>query len=642
VPTTALGVNADARSGRGLIWGRRSQELLAEPSIMAFLLSVFVLPARNHVRRLQERYIVSWLCFLTIITFLGNPSLSFGQSGPRIRSINIEGNKNLSTDEILDLLNLKRGESFSDSTLGINIAQLVRRYRLEGFYGAVVDSVSRTLNDDRSGVDISLYINEGEQTELGKLEIAGNHALSTEEILSNFESKEGRPLNQLQLESDIEALLKRYDEIGHPFAQVEVESLSMYEEHDKSKLLVRLDVHEGATTTIEEIKVEGNKDTKDYVILRELRLKPGEVYDNEKVQAIRQRLERLGLFSSVSDPELYMTKHGGGLLIKVKEGNSNTFDGILGYLPRGGDNQGGYFTGFVNVSLRNLFGTGRRLGVRWQRETQETQEVELHYLEPWVLGSPVTVGIGFLQREQDSTYVRRKIDLNGDLMLSENFTVSLLFGQDHIIPSSSLTGAFVSSSQTTTVGGEVRYDSRDDPYSPTGGILYRSDYQVGRKTVSGTSSASISDQDFFVKKFSLDMEFYLEPFSRQVIGTGLHAKDLRSDHIEIADLYQFGGTNTLRGYRENQFLGSSIAWSNLEYRFLMGRRTFLFGFLDTGYYFRPADDLRGAASSQAFKVGYGVGFRVDTSLGVLSVSYALGQGDTFNTGKIHFGIVNQF
>jgi outer membrane protein insertion porin family len=607
-----------------------------------FPLSALVLPVRNHFHSFQKRCIAPSLCFLTAITFLSNPFLSFGQSNPRIRSINIEGNKNLSTEEILDFFSLKRGESFSDSILGANIEQLLRRYRQEGFYAAVVDSVSKKLNDDRSEIDISFHIHEGEQTELGKLEITGNHALSTEDILSKCESKEGRPLNQLQLESDIEVLLKRYDEIGHPFAQVEVESLSTYEEDGKSKLFVKLDIHEGATTTIEEIKVEGNKDTKDYVILRELRLEPGEVYNNERVQAIRQRLERLGLFSSVSDPELYMTKQGGGLLIKVKEDNSNTFDGIVGYLPRSGDNQGGYFTGFVNVSLRNLFGTGRRLGVRWQKETQATQEVELHYLEPWVFSSPVTVGIGFLQREQDSTYVRRKIDLNGDLTLSENFTISLLFGQDHIIPSSSVTGSFVSRSQTTTVGGEVRYDSRDDPYSPTGGILYRSDYQIGRKTVSGTSSASISDQDFFVKKFSLDVEFYLEPFSRQVIGTALHAKDLRSDHIEVADLYQFGGTNTLRGYRENQFLGSSIAWSNLEYRFLMGRRTFLFGFLDTGYYFRPADDLRGAASSQAFKVGYGVGFRVDTSLGVLGVSYALGQGDTFNTGKIHFGIVNQF
>jgi outer membrane protein assembly factor BamA len=567
---------------------------------------------------------------------------SAAQPAAKIRSIRVEGNKSLSAREIIDLLPMKPGSPYSDAIVRTSVRELLHNYQEEGFFSAGIDSVSMRANSDSSEIDLTLYVQEGEQTELGEIQVVGNHALTTDDILSRFESKAGTPLRQVELENDIEALLKTYDEIGHPFSKVEVESLSTYEEDGKKKLRVNLNVLEGATTTIEEVKIEGNKDTKDYVILRELRLKPGEVYNGEKVQAMRQRLERLNLFSSVSEPELYMTKRGGGLLIRVQEGNSNTFDGILGYLPKGATNPSGYFTGFVNVSLGNLFGTGRRLGVRWQNENQGTQEVELHYLEPWVFGFPANIGIGFFQREQDSTYVRRKIDLRGDILVSENFSLALLFGQDHIIPSSSIVNPIVSRSQTTTVGGEVRYDSRDDLYSARSGIYYRSDYQVGRKAVSDVTSASGSDQDFFVKKFSIDMEFYRQVFSRQVIATALHAKDLRSDNIEDGDLYRFGGANTLRGYRESQFVGSSIAWSNLEYRFLMGRRSFLFGFLDTGYYFRPADQQRGVVSSQAFKVGYGVGFRVDTSLGLLGVSYALGQGDTFSTGKIHFAVINQF
>ena len=219
-----------------------------------------------------------------------------------------------------------------------------------------------------------------------------------------------------------------------------------------------------------------------------------------------------------------------------------------------------------------------------------------------------------------------------------------MFGQDRIIPSSTLATPFVSESKTTAVGVEIRYDTRDDFFSPTTGIFYRSDYRVGRKTFSGSalSPPGRTGESVTVKRLGVDLEFYLQPFFRQVIGTGLHAKDLRSDRIEDGDLYRFGGTNTLRGYRENQFLGSSIVWSNLEYRFLMGRRSFLFGFIDTGYFFRPADERRAIVSSEALKVGYGLGFRVDTSLGLLGVSYALGRGDTFSTGKIHFGIVNQF
>lgn len=601
-------------------------------------------PTRPDKILFHRQYRSRWFSRLVLLLIIGCASVSAASKDTKIRSIGVDGNKNFSKDEILNLLSLKPRSPFSQEVLNSSIMQLLRRYQEEGFYAAAVESVTTQTGSDSSEVDIVLYVHEGDRTELGDLQVTGNHALSTGEILLLFDSKVGTPLRQAQLENDFDALLKKYEGIGYPFAKVEVDSLSMYEEGEQKKLSLRLNIQEGALTTIEEVKIEGNKDTKDYVIMRELGMKPGDVYSRRKVEAIKHRLGRLNLFSTVSDPELYVGKKGGGLLVKVQEGNTNSFDGIIGYVPKGTANQPGNFTGFVNVSLRNLFGTGRRLGVRWQRENQETQEVELHYLEPWFFNLPVNVGVGFLQREQDSSYVRRKFDLKGDASITDELSLALLFGQDRIIPSSTLSTPFVSESKTTAVGVEIRYDTRDDFFSPTTGILYRSDYRVGRKTFSG-SALSLPDrtgESVTVKRLGVDLEFYLQPFFRQVIGTGLHAKDLRSDRIEDGDLYRFGGTNTLRGYRENQFLGSSIVWSNLEYRFLMGKRSFLFGFIDTGYFFRPVDERRAIESSEALKVGYGLGFRVETSLGLLGVSYALGRGDTFSTGKIHFGIINQF
>ena len=107
-------------------------------------------------------------------------------------------------------------------------------------------------------------------------------------------------------------------------------------------------------------------------------------------------------------------------------------------------------------------------------------------------------------------------------------------------------------------------------------------------------------------------------------------------------MYRFGGMRTLRGYRESQFLGSRVAWSNTEYRFILARRSFFYVFVDGGYYLRPADDVRGIARTDAFKYGYGLGLQLETGLGNLGVSFALGQGDSFSNGKIHFGLINEF
>ncbi len=194
----------------------------------------------------------------------------------------------------------------------------------------------------------------------------------------------------------------------------------------------------------------------------------------------------------------------------------------------------------------------------------------------------------------------------------------------------------MTSGSTTSIGADLQFDSRDDLYSPTAGVRYRTDYQYGRKRSAGPIA------DAAVQHLGLDLEVYLSTFRRQVLAFGAHGRALEGGNIEVADMYRFGGTTTLRGYRENQFLGSRIGWTNTEYRFLLGRRSFFFGFLDTGYYFRPGDATTAAPPSEGFRYGYGIGIRLETSLGNMGVSFALGQGDSFANGKIHFGLINEF
>jgi outer membrane protein insertion porin family len=83
-------------------------------------------------------------------------------------------------------------------------------------------------------------------------------------------------------------------------------------------------------------------------------------------------------------------------------------------------------------------------------------------------------------------------------------------------------------------------------------------------------------------------------------------------------------------------------WGNLEYRLLLTRRTFAFVFFDAGYYLRNADTRQNIHELSAFKTGYGLGLNLETGLGILGVSFALGKGDSFSQGKIHFGIINEF
>jgi outer membrane protein insertion porin family len=126
------------------------------------------------------------------------------------------------------------------------------------------------------------------------------------------------------------------------------------------------------------------------------------------------------------------------------------------------------------------------------------------------------------------------------------------------------------------------------------------------------------------------------------VAVGVHGRQVEGSSLQEGEMYRFGGTRTLRGYRENEFLGSRIAWANLEYRLLAGRRSFFYGFIDGGYYQRPGDAVSGASGAEAYKLGVGVGVRLDTALGNMAVSFAFGEGDSFSTGKIHIGLLGDF
>lgn len=123
-----------------------------------------------------------------------------------------------------------------------------------------------------------------------------------------------------------------------------------------------------------------------------------------------------------------------------------------------------------------------------------------------------------------------------------------------------------------------------------------------------------------------------------MIYFSLNAKVINGGGLSLSDLFRFGGMNSIRGYVENQFIGSRIFWSNLEYRFLTNYTDYISAFFDYGYYYR---DIQNEKVSN-FKYGYGFGAGFQTALGLLKVNFALGEGDTFSRGKIHFGIVSGF
>lgn len=566
----------------------------------------------------------------------------------KIGNITFSGNNYFSNYQLQNFIFLKPGMLYTSEQLNLDNKNILENYEREGFLDCRIEKVNKEYNFDSSLVNISVVINEEKQIFIGDILIEGNKAIPLSRLHELMYTKIGKVLNADILKQDINSILNAYEERGYTFASISVKDISRYSDKGQEKMRVTINIYENEKINIDRVVVQGNTDTDAKVIIRELRLDKNKPITRENIFDIKKKMENLGYFSKVEDPKIYKYKNETVLLIKVEEGNTNTFDGIIGYVPSTDSTGSGYFTGLINLSLRNLFGTGRRLDARWEKEVRTTQELELSYMEPWVFNYPVNLNLGFIQRIQDSTYVKRNLSVKADALIGRYFTASFSLHYERVIPtidvSKIYTGITIFDSRVLSTGFEIKFDNRDYVYNPTRGFLYKTNYIIGQKKIYNSASYPGQDiqSDFTVQRGQIDLEIYYSLFKRQSFLLSLHGGEVQSPRFENADYFRFGGSKTVRGYRDEQFLASRVAWSNFEVRYSLSRKSFASLFYDMGFYKRPFDNIAKTAEIKEFIWGYGLGIRIETGLGIFGISYALGKGDSFLDGKLHFGLINDF
>ncbi len=562
-----------------------------------------------------------------------------------LRTFEINGNSEFTDNQYREWSEVFTGSKVFPGILDTIKNRSAKQLSLRGYFDFQFYNDSLTFSSDSLDAFISLSIEEGDPTYISQINFIGRDSIDNQ-FVNRFSFQEGQIFNSYELEDNISETLTYLEDNGYPFAKIIVNSVQLKKENNENLAEINLNIKTGNRNTIDKIEITGNTSTKDYVIIRELRIDSGAVYSQKQIAEFPSRLNRLRFFDPVGLPQFYVnSKDQGVLVVNIKEKQTNNFDGIIGYIPPASENEKGYITGLINVSLRNLFGTGRAAAIRWQQFDRNSQELELKYLEPWLFGYPFNVNLGLFQRKQDTTYVQRRFDGALEFLATEDISASLLLATEQIIPTLNETDIFrVFNSSILSTGVNLKIDTRDDPYAPTSGLFFINSYSFSRKTINGPVQFITPGMQTKInlQRFALDFSYFLQFFSRQVLAAGVHGRELRGSFFENSDLFRLGGTNSLRGYREDQFLGSRILWTNLEYRLLLSTRTYAFLFFDTGYYLREADIERNILKNEDFLYGYGLGLNLETGLGVLGVSFALGEGDSFSDGKIHFGIVNEF
>lgn len=545
-----------------------------------------------------------------------------------IVDIQITGNEQIADEDILSAISSKVGGLYSEDKV-----QADRRAVLNlGWF----QTVSVTRESAEGGVRLIFRV--AENPVIQDIVFEGVTVLSREELLDVMETKPGRVYKRSLLAQDGQAIEELYRSKGYILAMIVDQRMS-----EGGVLTLRV-----AEGEIEEIRITGNTHTKTYAIRRYIRTEVGEVYNDRKVASDVSRLSNLGWFETVRRDAEVGTEPGKVILIITVVEKRKTGMASVG----GGYSSVQGVVGFIDLVKSNVGGNGQVVSVRG--EFGGRTSYELGYQHPWIMSPETRLNLGIYDRlilreayVTDEEGERRSVlyderrsggNVTFGRPLSDRTTIYLGVRRDDVSLSDIseeeepyLTGPAFEPRKVRSVTLAAVSDSRDNTYNPRRGAYQR---------LSTEFAGVFGGVDF--NKYVADNRRYVGVGSNHTLAMRLLAGVVTGD-VPYLEQFLIGGSESLRGYRTDRFVGTRMAILNTEYRVPVSSNLLAVAFVDVG-------DAWGGpvASDPAFEdvvhesftthLGYGAGIRVRTPIGPIRLDLGFSEEGT----ETHFGVRHMF
>lgn len=219
---------------------------------------------------------------------------------PAISSIEIEGNKTISTEQLLEALKmsgLEEGEIFKRVTLERIHLELERQYLSQGRYGAKVKT--NVTPEGRNRVAINIEVTEGDVARIQHITIVGNKQFSDQELLGQFALRipsvwtlfgKSDEYAREKLSGDLEILRSYYLDRGYINFQVESTQVSV--SPDKQSVYIAVNVFEGEKYKVSDVKLAGDLPPTEANLEHFLLIRKGYFFSNKLVTLTNELLSK--------------------------------------------------------------------------------------------------------------------------------------------------------------------------------------------------------------------------------------------------------------------------------------------------------------------------------------------------------------
>jgi len=564
---------------------------------------------------------------LSILFATYSPAMAADPTGKIITSVTIKGNATVKENLITDVIKVKVGDTVTADAVKADMQSI---YDVGYFFDVVSN-----FNEVPEGVELIYTVMENPV--LQDIVIKGNTKMTTDKILSMLAVKKGTILNAKTLNENTKAIEKEYHDQGYILSKVSDVSMS-------PAGVLTLTINEGM---LEAIEVKGNDKTRDYVITREMKLKPNQPFNVKDAKRSMQKVYNLGFFEDVN-MKLNPGKEPNAIVLETSVVEQRTGKFTIG----GGYSDSDGLVGIIGLGDDNFRGTGDKVNIQWEfggnasNATNKTN-YQFSYTRPWLDSKQTSLGVSVYDMTTesydyndstgavDSTYYKQRKGWSATLgrpdgeyvqnyltfkQINEQY-IKYVSGTDNSANDTYLKDNF---GLTNSIALNRVYDSRDNVFSPTEGT---------RLSLTSEFSGGALGGDFSYGKYSAETRNYFKVGPSQVFAVRAsagYANGTMPDNARFAE----GGSDSLRGYRDSEFKGNKMLNATAEYRFPIAKKVEGVVFGDIGNAWTTGEGY----SLSNLKSDAGIGVRVGTPIGPIRIDLAKGSQGT----RTQFSFGGQF
>jgi outer membrane protein insertion porin family len=491
-----------------------------------------------------------------------------------IEAINFVGNHTVKTEELRKKITMRRrgflsflnkSGTYRPRQFDDDLEILRAYYKHLGFLDVIISKEDvRFERCEGKSLTITINVAEGPRFRVGNIAFSGNNIYDSDKFAKFMQIHEGEYFSPEKIDNSIDAIRRLYGRDGH----IETAIFTQLRDGEGENVIdINFVIKESAVSRVGLVHLQGNTKTKNKVILRELSIFPGDVFNLSKLRNSENRLRETQYFERVSImPESRDEDNTLDVLVSVNEGKTGKM--IFGGAISSIDN----IVGCIEFSQANcdffnrrahFQGAGQKFRTHFEMGTRSAQAL-ISFEDPWLCNRELAFGSDIFfsrneYRKSDHNYdgasynerhagfeshLRKRIAELLECHAYYRLDRTRIYDVDPCAPFMLQQQGKAGAKLISKVGVLLTRDSRDSLLYPT--IGNRSIFSAGYAGLGG--DIHYVDFDFQTGQWIRIKKSLIHSKTFAIVGKAGTMKKFKSEPIPYFDRKFLGGTTEMRGF----------------------------------------------------------------------------------------------